>query len=88
MGRAADLYSGSRGFDPGDEHCFLIKNQYLLHARFLKSSFDSTVTWHSKHASKRDLSEIKCTLSGNSTMVTANGYLLFFILYSALKVQE
>ena len=34
------------------------ENQCFLHAYFLKSSFDSTVTWHSKHALKWDLSEI------------------------------
>ena len=33
----------------------------LLQTRFLEFSFDNTVTSHSKHASKRDLSEIKCT---------------------------
>ena len=50
--------------------CF--ENQYFLHTRFLKFSFDSTITWHSKHASKRDFSEIKCTSSGNSIVVIAN----------------
>jgi len=54
---------------------------------FLNFSFDNTVTWHSKHASKRDLNEIKRTSSGNSTVVIANGYLLSFVLYSALKAQ-
>ena len=45
---------------------FFFENQYFLHARFfLKSTFDSIVTWHSKHTSKQDLSEIKCTSSGN-----------------------
>jgi len=34
--------------------------------------FDNTVTLHSKPASKQDLSEIKCTSSGNSNMLIAN----------------
>jgi len=35
------------------------------------------------------VNEIKCTSSGNSTMVIANGYLLSFMLYSsALKALE
>ena len=58
------------GSNPGGEQIFF-ENQYFLHARFLKFSFDNTVPWHSKHASKRDLSKIKCTSSGNSTMVIA-----------------
>ena len=59
------------GLNPVGEH-FFSKNQYFLHTRFLKSSFDNTVTWHSKHASKRDLSEIERTSSGNSNMLIAN----------------
>jgi len=43
-----------------------------LHTRFLKFSFDNTVTWHYKHASKRDLSEIERTSSGNSNILIAN----------------
>jgi len=43
-----------------------------LRTRFFKFSFDSTVTWHYKHASKRDLSEIEHTSSGNSNMLIAN----------------
>ena len=58
---------------------------YFFHTRFLNFSFLNTVTWHSKHASKRDFSEIKCTSSGNSNTLIANGYLLLFVLYSALK---
>ena len=74
------------GSNLASEHIFFFKYQYFLHTRFfLDFSFDSTVTWHSKHASKRDLSKIKCTSSGNSTMVIANGYLLSFILNSMLK---
>jgi len=49
-----------------------------LHTRFLRSSFDGSVTWHFKHVSKWDLSETKHTSSGNSIMVIANGYLFFF----------
>jgi len=54
---------------------------------FLKSSFDSAIAWHSKHASKWDLSEIERKSSKNLIMVIANGYLLSFVLYSALKAQ-
>ena len=39
------------------------------------------------YALKQDLSEIKRTSSGNTSMVIANGYLLSFILYNALKTQ-
>ena len=52
---------------------------------FLKFSFDSTATWHSKHALKRDLGEIKCTSSGDSNMLIDNTYLLLFVLYSESK---
>ena len=80
-----DLHSGGRGFEnPGSEQIFF-EHQYVLQTRFLEFSFDKTVTSHSKHASKRDLSEIKRTSSGNSNMLIANGYLLLFMLYSALK---
>ena len=48
------------------------ENQYFLHTHFLKSSFDNTVTWHSKHALKRDLSEIEHTSSGKSNLLIAN----------------
>ena len=38
-----------------------IKNHtHIAQHIFLEFSFDSTVTWHSKHAVKRDLSKIKC----------------------------
>ena len=74
------------GLNPAGEY-FFFKYQHFLHTHFSKSSFDSTVTWHSKHASKLDLSEIKYTSSGNLTMVIANGYLLSFVFYSVLKVQ-
>jgi len=74
------------GSIPAGEHFFSKINTLCIHV-FLKSSFDSPVTWHSKHVSKWDLSEIKCMSSGNSTMVIANGYLLLFVLYSALKAQ-
>jgi len=47
--------------------------------RFLKFSLDNTVTWHYKHESKRDLSEIECTSSGNSNMLIANWYIAAFI---------
>ena len=50
---------------------FLIKYQCYLHTHFLKFNFDSTVTWHSKHTSKWDLSKIKRTSSGNSNMLIA-----------------
>jgi len=43
-----------------------------LHTCFLKFSFDNTVTWHYKHAPKRDLSKIELTSSGNSNMLIAN----------------
>jgi len=43
-----------------------------LHARFLKSRFDSTVTWQSKHASKWDFSETERTSSRNSNMLIAS----------------
>ena len=59
------------GSNPAGEHIFF-ENQYFLHTRFLKFSFDNTVTWHYKHASKRDLSEIERTSSGNSNILIAN----------------
>jgi len=70
MGRAADLHSGGRGFKSSRWTLSPPENQYFLLTHFLKSSFDSTVTWH---ASKQDLSKIKRMSSGNSTMVIANG---------------
>ena len=48
------------------------KIKTFWHARFLKFSFDNTVTWHSKHASKWDLSEIERMSSGNSNMLIGN----------------
>ena len=60
------------GSNPGGEQIFFVfENQHFLHTRVLKFSFDNTVLWHSKHASKWDLSEIKRTSAGNSTMVIA-----------------
>ena len=50
------------GSNPAGEQIFFFENQYFLYT--LKFSFDNTVTWHSKHASKRDLSEIKHTSPG------------------------
>ena len=44
---------------------FFFKNQYFQRTGFLKFSLDITFTWHPKHASKRDLSKIKCTSFGN-----------------------
>ena len=73
------------GSNPAGEQIFFFENQYFLHTRFLKFSFDNTVTWHSKHASKQYLSEIKCTSSGNLTMEIAKWQLLSFVHYSALK---
>ena len=84
MGRAADLHSGGRRFESSWWTPFFFSKINSIHV-FLKCSFDSTVTWHSKHVSKRDLSEIKCTSSGNSTIVITNGYLLSFVHYSTLK---
>ena len=55
------------GLNPAGE----LWKSILFACTLLKFSFDNTVTWHSKHASKRDLSEIKRTSSGNSTMVIA-----------------
>jgi len=67
MGSATDLHSGGRGFEfSWHTGFFLFENLYFWHTCFLKFNFDTTVTWHSKHASKQDLSEIKCTSSGNS----------------------
>jgi len=59
-------------------------NQYILNTCFLKSSF-IVLLLGSKHASKQDLSEIKCTSSASLTMLIANGCLLLFIFYSTLK---
>ena len=74
-GRAADLHSGGRGFESSWWTVFFFEcHTFCIH--FLKFSFHTTVTWHSKHASEQDLSKIECTSSGNSTMVIANGYLL------------
>ena len=59
------------GSNPAGEQ-FYFEDQYFLHTRFLKFSFDNTVTWHYKHASKRNLNEIEHTSSGNSKMLIAN----------------
>ena len=76
MGRAADLHSGGSGFESSWWIVFFFLNVILFAYTFLKFNFHTTVTWHSKHAPKQDLSKIKFTSSGNSTMVIANGYLL------------
>jgi len=49
VNRAADLHSGGRGFKSSWWTVFFFKDQYFLHTCFLKSSFDSTVTWHIKN---------------------------------------
>ena len=64
---------------------FFYRKLYFLHTCFSNFSFHNTVTWHSKHTSTLDLSESKCTSSGNLNMLIANGYLLLFVLYSMLK---
>ena len=62
-------HSGGRWFESSWRTVFFFfEDQYFLHTRFLKFSFDNTVTWHYKHASKRDLSEIERTSSGNSNI--------------------
>jgi len=38
----------------------LVNRFFTFACMFLKTSFDSTVTWHSKHALKQDLGKIKC----------------------------
>ena len=68
MGSATNLHSGGRGFESRWWTNFF-EYQYFLQTRFLEFSFDNTVTLHSKHASKRDLSEIKCTSYGNLNML-------------------
>ena len=79
-GRAADMHSGGRGFKSSWWTLFFSKiSTFCMHV-FLKSSFDSTFSWHFKHASKRDLSKIKCTPSENLTIVIANWYTLLFVL--------
>ena len=57
------------GLNPAGEQIFFFENQVHV---FLNFSIDNTVTWHYKHASKRDLSEIERTSSGNSNMLIAN----------------
>ena len=57
--------------NPGVEQIFFWLS-ILLQTRFLEFNFDDTVTSHSKHASKQDLSEIERTSSGNSNMLIAN----------------
>ena len=68
MGRATDLHSGS---NPAGEQIFFQKSVLFAYT-FLKFSFDNTVTWHYKHTSKQDLSEIEHTSSGNWNMLIAN----------------
>ena len=48
------------GSNPAGEQIFF-ENQNLLYTLFLEFSFDDTVTWHSKHTSKQNLSKIKHT---------------------------
>ena len=72
------------GSNPTGERFFSLISCFL-HTSFLKFSFHTTVTLHSKNASNRDWSEIKCTSSGNSTMVIGKSYLLAFVFYRALK---
>jgi len=49
------------GSNPGDEQNFFFEYQYFCKHVFLEFSIDNTVTSHSKHASKQNLSEIECT---------------------------
>ena len=85
MGKATDLHSGGRGLESRWWTDFFFEYRCFLQTHFLEFSFDNTVTWHSKHATKWDLGKIKRTSSGNWNMLIANGYLLLFVLYSALK---
>ena len=64
--RATELHSGDCRFESRCWTDFFSSkiSTFYIHV-FLKFSFDNTVPWHSKHASKQDLSEIKCTSSGN-----------------------
>ena len=58
------------GSNPAGERIFFLRKSILFaYTFFLKFS---SVTWHYKHASKRDLSEIERTSSGNSDMLIAN----------------
>jgi len=75
MGSALTCIQEAAGSSPAGEQNFFVfffGNQYFNMHVFLEFSFDNIVTWHSKHTSKRDLSEIKCTSSGNSKMLIAN----------------
>jgi len=69
------------GSNLASEQFFVFENHTFCIQVFLKFSFDSTVTWHSKphskHTWKQDLSEIKCSSSGNS-----NNWLLIDICFS------
>ena len=60
------------GSNPAGEQIFFQKSILLRTCFFFKFSIDNTVTWHYKHTSKRDLSEIKRTFSVNSNMLIAN----------------
>ena len=71
MGSVNDLHSGLE-----------LKSSWWTNIFF---SCDTTVIWHSKHTSKRVLSKIKCTSSGNLTMLIAIWQLLLFIHYSAWR---
>jgi len=64
MGSAIDLHSEVVGSNPAGKWFFL-KIILFECTFFLKFSFDGTVSWHSKYASKWNLSEIKCTSSVN-----------------------
>ena len=57
------------GSNPAGEQKFFSEiNTFCIHVFFF---LIQVVTWHSNHASMRDLNEIKCTSSGNSTVVIA-----------------
>ena len=60
------------GSNPAGEQNFFFLISILLQTHFLEFSLDNTVTSHSKHASKWDLSEIERTSSGSSNMSITN----------------
>jgi len=83
MGSAPYCIQEVVGSIPAGEQAFSFfrKSKLFAYTFFLKFSFDTSVTWHSKHALKQNLSEIKCTLSGNSNMLivlTDSCFCLFF----------
>ena len=61
--------------------CTIFFSKILFETRFFWQ-FEIHVTWQSKHASRRDLGEIKCTSSGNLIMFTVNWYLFFVLLFT------